>query len=426
MNETQKKHPFFVGFLFAMSFYSLSIYGKFYILEAILFLIFIHSLFMKINFDRISNSTAASIRGDRFYKTTVFYLVTLAFISIATGLLRGAEIADQLKGFALIFFTLTNYLGARALTKLNSSLIEPLFYGFAISGFLGFYFQPNEYARQEIWKFGFSYSVTYLIVLLLMKHNRFKRRTFQIILILFGLLAISLGTRSLGLCVVATGGALIYTCRNKRDNSSAIIRSDRYRVTLFAVVVLLVVMVTGYFYGVAAKSGVLGESSRNDYLIQSSGDYGPIVGGRAEPVIALLAVAKSPVFGYGYGADSAQEMYQSANVFFQKHNYRVNVTTIQRKNDGNIPQHSYLLNFWISYGIFGLLFWIFILRNLIYITIRELKIQSFLLPLLLYVTILMIWNIFFSPYGAGVRIEFSLILVMVETLYRRHKIEEVL
>ncbi len=413
---------FLIGSLLSLSFFHFSFYGTLFLLEIILLIILFHSSIFRKNDEKLDNQPLGSPESNLFCKKVTQYLLLLAIISIIGGVFRGATFTDQLKGCALVLFTLTNYLGLRNLTKMRADFITTAFIGFALSGFIGFVLQPNEYARTEVWKFGFSYGLTYLVIIFLMLQKRFRRRPYQYILICYGFLALYLGTRSLGLCVILTGGFLLIGSP-KIEIRDRVVKTPNFIQTVGVLTLIsILALATSLIYGSAAKYGYLGKESREQYIQQGAGDYGPIIGGRTEPIIALFAVLRSPIFGYGYGADSEVEMYERASEFFQKHNYRVNVQLIQSRNEGRIPQHSYILNFWISYGIVGLFFWIFIFRALLRAAIKDIWSSSSTSPLILFVTILASWNMLFSPFGASVRIEFSLILVLAESIFANRKI----
>jgi O-antigen ligase len=411
-----------IGSLLSLSFFRFSFYGTLFLLEIFLLIVVFHSLLFRKRDENLDSEPLGSPESNSFRKKVTHYLLLLAIISIIGGVFRGATFTDQIKGSALVFFTLINYLGLRNLTKLRADLVTTAFIGFALSGFIGFVVQPNEYARTEVWKFGFSYGLTYLIVIFLMLQNRFRRKPYQYILISYGFLALFLGTRSLGLCIILTGSFLLIGSR-KIESRDRVVETPNFIKTLGALTLIsILALATSSIYGIAAKQGFLGEESREQYIQQGTGDYGPIIGGRTEPIIALFAVSQSPIFGHGYGADSEIEMYEKANKFFQKHNYRVNIQLIQSRNEGRIPQHSYILNYWISYGIVGLFFWIFIFRALLRAAIKDIWSSSGTSPLILYVTILTSWNMLFSPFGAIVRLEFALILVLVESIFANRKI----
>lgn len=418
---TVKKNQLYIAIFFSLSFYHFSFYGNLFLIEVLLFIVFIHALLSK-NFNFISEEIPlTSSKSALFRNNVIKYLFALAIVSFISGIYRDINFLDQIKGIALVLFTLTNYLGLRYLTKFRMNFITASFLGFGISGILGFIFQPTVYAKTQIWKFGLSYSITYIVILLLVSKIHFKKKFYRYLLIAYGALAIFLGTRSLGLCIITTGCLLLFKSKYPQMQSFASRKLNWVKVVGFFTLIATLVLATGVFYGFAAKAGYLGEKAKKQYLMQSSGDLGPIVGGRSEPIIGLFAVLQSPIFGYGYGADSADKMYEKANRFFQNQKYDVNIQLIRSDNQNQIPQHSYILNFWISYGILGLLFWIFILNSLWKIVVLEILAPTEFLPLILYVSILSCWNIFFSPYGASVRIEFAIILTLIETVLLRSK-----
>ena len=422
LNSSLEKRIFIFA-LFSISFFRFSLYGQFFLVEVLLFLYFLSFLVSKMYKGRSSLMDTSTVESLKYRKVIVRFFLLLLVSSLVNGFIFEASFTDQIKGFALIFFTLSNFLGITQLTKLNLDLLVSAFCGLAVSGILGFFFQPNDYAKSEVWKFGFSYSLSYLVILFLIQKNRFKFLRYQYFLLAFGFFAIAMGTRSLGSCIVVTGGVILYASRTPKKTSSDMQRVGFNRLLAVAIIVAIFATLINSFYGIAAKEGYFGEKSKGEYLIQSRGDYGPIVGGRVEPFIALVAILNSPILGYGYGADSTVQIYEKADNFFQLHNYDINLADIQRKNEGNIPQHSYLLNFWISYGICGLFFWMYFLKTNFRLVITEIYLARPIMPLFVFVSVLTGWNIFFSPYGAGVRIEFALILSLTEAVISSRRIK---
>ena len=164
-------------------------------------------------------------------------------------------------------------------------------------------------------------------------------------------------------------------------------------------------------YSVAAKTGVLGYDRKQKYLSQTrmgSSALQMLMSGRMEFFCGVVACLDNPLIGFGpkgedkdgyvekylqkYGAPDDYESYvRSLYAAAQKgYTYRT------------IPAHSFIGMFWIYYGIFGLLLWIYVLY-LFYVYMRRCAhavpqwygfIALSIPP--------MVWDIFFSPYGGRV------------------------
>jgi hypothetical protein len=67
-----------------------------------------------------------------------------------------------------------------------------------------------------------------------------------------------------------------------------------------------------------------------------------------------------------------------------------------------IPSHSHLLGAWVESGIVGAVFWCWVLW-LTGGTLVRASGREPLFPFFAFIALLLIWNVFFSPYGADER-----------------------
>lgn len=162
-------------------------------------------------------------------------------------------------------------------------------------------------------------------------------------------------------------------------------------------------------YEIAATNGWLGEESRKKYEIQTKGDKSLkalLLGGRMESFGGLIACADKPIVGFGpwamdedgyteeflarYATRKDYEEYVRRMLFYRERGYD------PRRM---IPCHAYLTEFWLWYGIFGLVFWLYILFALA----RYLKQDCWVVPQWFAWLACAIpgfcWGIFFSPLG---------------------------
>jgi len=171
---------------------------------------------------------------------------------------------------------------------------------------------------------------------------------------------------------------------------------------------IVLIIATHRAYKVAATQGWLGEGSRQKYEIQAKGDGGIgrlLLGGRADSFVGLLACRDKPIIGFGPWAMDVKGYFEE---FMVKYGTYDDVMALQRSQQYNarmgtlrehlIGCHSYITEFWLWYGIFGLLFWIYV----IFVLLRYLKQDCFVVPqwfAWLACSIPgMFWNIFFSPF----------------------------
>jgi hypothetical protein len=152
-------------------------------------------------------------------------------------------------------------------------------------------------------------------------------------------------------------------------------------------------------YDVAASGGLLGAGAQAKYNAES-GTLGVLVGGRPEVLVSIQAVIDAPILGHGSWA---------------KDSFYVDLLADRASTLGYeigagpsdvllIPAHSYLMGSWVWAGLLGGVFWLTILGIAVWVlaSFRVSAMES--APLLAFSTLLLTWNIAFSPYGFSARI----------------------
>ena len=168
------------------------------------------------------------------------------------------------------------------------------------------------------------------------------------------------------------------------------------------------VFVAHRVYKIASMHGWLGEAARNKYEIQTRGSDSMgrlLLGGRAEAFVGLLACRDKPIVGWGPWAVDTKGYFDE---FMMKYGTLEDVIEFQKtqqrlaqmgiRGDRMIKCHAYITEFWVWYGISGLLFWIYVM----FVLLRYLRQDCFAVPQWfgwLACTIPgMFWDIFFSPF----------------------------
>ena len=164
-------------------------------------------------------------------------------------------------------------------------------------------------------------------------------------------------------------------------------------------------------YKTAAKSNWLGDAARVKYERQTHGGQGGIgrliLGGRGESFIGMLACRDKPIVGLGPWAVDRDGYVEE---FIERFGTYEDVLNLQRSRmnaarsgvsfgGGIIPCHAYITQFWLWYGIFGLLFWVYV----IFVLLRFLKQDVSVVPQwfawLVCAVPSMFWDIFFNPFS---------------------------
>lgn len=164
-------------------------------------------------------------------------------------------------------------------------------------------------------------------------------------------------------------------------------------------------------YHVSATQGWLGEDARKKYEVQSKGDKSIIkllLGGRMDSFCGFIACVDKPIVGFGPWAldkDGYVGEFFSKYGTYEDYMKYINKLEYARKSGdviGLIPCHAYITQFWLWYGIFGLLFWLYV----IFVLLRYLKQDCWAVPQWFMWIAASIpgyfWGIFFSPWSARI------------------------
>ena len=158
-------------------------------------------------------------------------------------------------------------------------------------------------------------------------------------------------------------------------------------------------------YGYLARSGTLGEKALVKYEQQTrfgSGVIDLLRSGRAEFFIGLSAIIDRPLVGFGsVPVDREGYVLEYISKYGTAEDYQ---NMIERNGytyiDGVhlIPSHSYIVGFWLTNGISGLLLWIYVLKLIYDYYRRYISSLPQVAPYVCFVTPWILWNMFFSPY----------------------------
>lgn len=205
----------------------------------------------------------------------------------------------------------------------------------------------------------------------------------------------------------AFGGAMLVLLGGK--TRSKMKRLSKNFVGL-AILGFLAMQLLAAAYKYTATTGILGEEARTKYERQmqgkSKGILGLLMGGRSEFFYGLFSAMRSPLIGYGpwaldvkgyyedflreYGNEEDYERYYKLQESYSKAGYRF---------IRNIGAHSHIIGSWLQCGIFGLIFWIYVLVQIVRYFRRDLATVPQWYGMLAVVTPSLLWSIFFSPYS---------------------------
>ncbi len=327
-------------------------------------------------------------------------LILLGFIwllsQIATDMIRDTPIEDASRGVSKIIFLLLNFSSIYLYINGKKNRLFMFALGIALGQILMYFINPNIYAENYPWKFGYGSGVTLLIVLAAQFRFFSRRKLLSAIIILSaGLLNFYTDFRSLGLICALTGGFIIIT-KSVNFGYHTIKPADIAKLILFGGIAIYAITA---FYSYSVNDDWFGEEVREKYLLQSTGDMGLLLGGRAEILASSQAIIDSPIIGHGSWAKDPK--YVDTMLYaLSQHGYALQGAL----NDDLIPTHSYIMGAWVEAGLAGAIFWFFALM----LTLRGLTVcyqtNAAYTPLVSFIAFNLLWNIPFSPFGAEGRL----------------------
>ena len=357
---------------------------------------------------------------DRFFflkEQKIFLILCFFWLlgQVITDAWRQNDIENSLKGAALISFFIIDFIGLSILINSSKKRIIYALLGLGLSNYLVFFIQPNEYMINVPWKFGIGTGtiLTLLSILLIFnpeKKIRCNNNTLGI-LILACLSAISflMNSRSMGGVLFLSSLILLISKNNFISTYIKSIHGIKLVATLLFVFPIIYISTISVYSHVAA-SGYLGEEAKLKYY-QQSGDYGVLLGGRTELIVSTQAVIDSPFIGHGSWVEDPK--YKSLMLRLSDLGYDINEQAILDSESDLIPTHSFLMGAWVWAGLLGAIFWLYTIQ--LYIkNISKLAFGNHCFkPIYLYIFLIAIWNILFSPFGSVVRLSFALSMVLL-------------
>ncbi len=181
-------------------------------------------------------------------------------------------------------------------------------------------------------------------------------------------------------------------------------RVSRHFITLLCLGIIFIFAAKA-FYSYAAKSGLMGEDSRAKYENQTKRGEGVLsllMGGRGETFAGLFVCFEKPIVGFGPWAVDTNGYIEDFIFKYGTDEDIKGVLVWKEYNPNRAPllgAHSYIFSYWLWYGIFGLILWVYI----IYVLFRFLHQDCYAVPQwyawLVCSIPSVLWNIFFSPFG---------------------------
>jgi hypothetical protein len=354
-------------------------------------------------------------RADSWPTTLVAAGLLWFWAQVVTDLYRGTPPIDLLRGWSNIAFTVIDLVAL--LMLISGQRRRVIIFGDA----LAYRFNPNPYVGVDPWKFGVAIPITLAIVLVSCHRAFFRIRFFPAVsLLMAGVLNFAFGFRSLGgVCVLAAS----YLAAQAFSRGSGSLKVTPARLAALSAIGIALAAVLITTYGHAAREGFLGTPAAQKYRQESSGKFGVLLGGRPEFFVSSRAIADSPLIGHGSWAKDPKYTNDLLSVLY-RNGYKPSGGLLYAIQHSSylIPSHSFLFQSWVEAGLLGAVFWILVLALTLTTLIVAFRERPLLSPLLAFLSVLLVWNIFFSPYGADARI-FAMFTIAVLLTCKRLPVE---
>lgn len=329
---------------------------------------------------------------------------------IISDIINRSALKDFSRGTALILisFFSTIFLVSQ-LSKNKPNILYYIFFIFIIQLFFGYDGGGFDIVETGDNYFKFRFAPALNMITMLLSCLFYKRnRNIHAVLILFlnAIISILFAARSNGLIFLIAGFGLFFKIKSKHINARKIIGYA------FLSIILLYL---GYI--VYANQVVYhdfgGINSKNQFALMRN-IYNPfelLIYGRTDFFVTLQAIFNRPIIGYGSWAKDPGGYY--TNLLNVLSGGLINVDT------GYIPIHSIFLGTWATAGIIGLIATLYIFVSLFKKAFSIYKMKKFVehLPLIIVLTIDMLWAFLFSPLSL-LRSSFPLFAAIIIIEYR--------
>lgn len=332
-----------------------------------------------------------------------------------TDVVRGTALNELLRGWSRLLFFTANFLVLYLLVGTDRRRIL-LYVCAAVAGGVLYQFIRGDLPLWS-WKVGFAKPVTIVALLALVALPFLAGRRLVVPLALVGLAVLNLyldyrslaGVLLVTACLVALPALLRWLGHVPRP-------LPWRRLVPLTMLIMAIGIGALEGYGHAAKSGWLGEGARRKHESQAAlGDLGVLLGGRSEALASLAAIRDRPLLGHGSWPSDPKYAELQATRLWQlgfTPRYLAPQTDL-------IPTHSHLFGAWVEAGIGGAAFWF----GVILMVIRGLgnlhASRDPLRPMFLYILVLFLWDILFSPFAGFRRVDDAFaLLVMLRALRR--------
>ena len=349
----------------------------------------------------------------KFYLFAGMWLVS----QIITDLMRHSAFSELSRGWSAISLLMINF--AVLCTLLYRKPLRITIYGWGIvaAGVITMLFteQPDQLEDSNVWKMGWAYYAS-MAVFLYVSRKRCSNPVRLSLMFGIGILHFLLSARSSGGICLAAAFYTVLTASLRRRESAGVHVSRGLKIALGTTALIGAISIyAGYSY--AAAEGYLGDEARDKFETESSGQYGVLLGGRGELLSTIPAIIDSPIIGHGSWAHDVKYLVQMRQALALLRYKGALEMTRDQLVEGLIPAHSFLLGAWVWAGFLGAVFWAWVWTLIVKALSVVYPAAAHLLPLMAFFSVMLLWDILFSPFGLDRRHQVPYYLVLIFTYY---------
>lgn len=184
----------------------------------------------------------------------------------------------------------------------------------------------------------------------------------------------------------------------------------------FLILGLAVFPVFMYGYKSMAKAGYLGEASQKKYLAQTrqgSSLMDMLRSGRSGFFIGIEAALDKPIVGFGpWARDEAGYQIDYVQRHGAEEDIKYYMERVKEGRIGLIPAHSFLIGFWVWYGILGLVCMLYMGRLYMTTLCKRLHVIPELYGYFAFALPSVLWAWLFSPFGRRTGATFLMVMCL--------------
>ncbi len=351
-------------------------------------------------------------RGRRAFKREylLFYLLVSGWLlgTIIADFYVGSPLTSRLKGTARVLFFALNFI---ALAMLINDRPRRLVI-FAISIGLVMVSTGMGFSGMSLmWKFGLSGAVA-VSALLVSSHYYAQGRYWRCLFISLVLAWLNLyyGFRSQLVVHLVAAVLILPFFDSSRTRRAASGGQSPWRILILLVLAGASAYAANAAIKYGARIGLFDESLSAKFEGQAKGDYGVLVGGRPETLVAIQAIRDSPFIGHGSYPVDPKYLQLKQDIQYE-HGYS-DSDDPEEIGDPVIPTHSHLTMAWVESGLLGGICWIYFLVLTFRAALRLGYVRPPFAPLYSYLLVWFLWDILYSPFGSVNRLWAAFLILL--------------